>query len=113
MVRPQFTPQQRAFFVSDLCICIGPYMFNHLEVGASQISHESVKSILCSQKLTDFESAGVKLIEKACFSTIHVYFRVNANIMKDIGHLVSVTFFLRHSVLLRKYSSESWKIAEA
>ena len=41
----------------------------------------------------DFESTGVKLIEKACFSTMHVYFRVNFNMMKDIGHLVSVTFF--------------------
>ena len=29
---------------------------------------------------------------------MHVYFRVNSNMMKDIGHLVSVTFFLRHSV---------------
>ena len=57
----------------------------------------------------DFESAGVKLIEKACFSTIHVYFRVNSNMMKDIGHLVSVTFF-RHSAVKKIWNKTfGWK----
>ena len=30
---------------------------------------------------------------------MHVYFRVNSNMVKDIGYLVSVTFVLRHSVV--------------
>ena len=45
-------------------------------------------------------SAGVQLIKRVCSSSTQVYFRVNTKIMKDIDHFVSVTFLLRHSVIL-------------
>ena len=43
---------------------------------------------------------------------MHVYCRVKSNLMKDIGHLVSVTFFLRHSVELSSQGARTRFVLE-
>ena len=74
------------------------FLFVLCPIQPSQISLESIKPVLCSHPWKDFESADVKLIQKACSSSKCVFFRVNAIIIKDIDHFVSVTFLLSHSV---------------